>query len=236
MSTVTKLPLEDVTNGGTSSYVDSLLIRKADRENIAVPMTFRVKKSNPIEGGYVHALGAGLYDNVIVLDFKSMYPSMIMKYNICFTTLSREGTVLAPTGIRFLDKSVKEGLVPRLLRQLMEERDAVKKTMKSSKTEEERNYYDGVQGALKILMNTFYGVLASSFYRFTNLEIGSAITAFARETIKDLISRLEKDGYKVIYGDTFQGLLTGYDDTSRDKGEIVFSTYHHLSCEDVCKK
>ena len=202
MSTVTKLPLEDVSNGGTSNYVDSLLIRKADRENIAVPMTFRVKKSNPIEGGYVHALGAGLYDNVIVLDFKSMYPSMIMKNNICFTTLSPEGTIVSPTGIKFLDKGVREGLVPRLLRQLMDERDSIKKTMKSSKTEEERNYYDGVQGALKILMNTFYGVLASSFYRFTNLEIGSAITAFARDTIKDLIGRLEKEGYKVIYGDT----------------------------------
>ena len=216
MSTVTKLPLEDVTNGGTSSYVDSLLIRKADRENIAVPMTFRVKKSNPIEGGYVHTLGAGIYDNVIVLDFKSMYPSMIMKYNVCFTTLNPEGTIVAPTGIRFLDKSVKEGLVPRLLRQLMNERDAVKKTMKLSKTEEERNYYDGVQGALKILMNTFYGVLASSFYRFTNLEIGSAITSFARETIKGLISRLEKDGYKVIYGDTdsifIESGLTEYED------------------------
>ncbi|WP_393971123.1 DNA polymerase II [Oxyplasma meridianum] len=216
MSTVTKLPLEDVTNGGTSSYVDSLLIRKADRENIAVPMTFRVKKSNPIEGGYVHTLGAGIYDNVIVLDFKSMYPSMIMKYNICFTTLSPKGTIIAPTGIRFLDKSVKEGLVPRLLRQLMEERDKVKKIMRGSSTEEEHNYYDGVQGALKILMNTFYGVLASSFYRFTNLEIGGAITSFARETITNLISRLEKEGYKVIYGDTdsifIESGLTKYED------------------------
>ena len=202
MSTVTKLPLDDVTNGGTSNYVDSILIRQADRENIGVPMTSHDIKEKPIEGGYVHSIGAGLYDNVVVLDFKSMYPSMIMKNNICFTTLSPEGTIVSPTGIKFLDKGVREGLVPRLLRQLMDERDSIKKTMKSSKTEEERNYYDGVQGALKILMNTFYGVLASSFYRFTNLEIGSAITAFARDTIKDLIGRLEKEGYKVIYGDT----------------------------------
>ena len=65
-------------------------------------------------------------------------------------------------------------------------------------------------------MNTFYGVLASSFYRFTNLEIGSAITSFARETIKALISRLEKEGYKVIYGDTdsifIESALKEYDD------------------------
>lgn len=201
MSTVTKLPLDDVTNGGTSNYVDSILIRQADRENIGVPMTSHEKKEKPIEGGYVHSIGAGLYDNVIVLDFKSMYPSMIIKYNVCFTTLDPNGAIESPTGIRFLDKSKREGLIPRILKNLMDERDGIKKQMKTV-SPEEREYLDGVQNALKILMNTFYGVMASSFYRFTNIDIGSAITAFARKTITDLIGKLEKENYRVIYGDT----------------------------------
>ncbi len=201
MSTVTKLPYDDVSNGGTSNYVDSLLIRKADREKIGVPMTSHNGKDNPIEGGYVHSIGAGIYDNVIVLDFKSMYPSMIMKYNICFTTLSPDGENVAPNGIKFLSDSRKPGLVPRLLRDLMEERDRVKARMKAAKGDE-REYLDGIQGALKILMNTFYGVLASSFYRFTNLEIGSAVTGYARETIKGLIEKLKSENFRVIYGDT----------------------------------
>lgn len=202
MSTVAKLPLDDVTNGGTSNYVDSLLIRKADRENIGVPMTSRSLKSGPIEGGYVHSIGAGIYDNVVVLDFKSMYPSMIMKHNICFTTYDPEGQIKAPNGVRFLDKAHREGLVPRLLRELMDQRDQVKKQMRDASTAEEKDYYDGVQGAIKILMNTFYGVLASSFWRFTNLEIGGAVTAFARDTIISLIEKLKNEDYKVIYGDT----------------------------------
>lgn len=201
MSTVTKLPLDDVTNGGTSNYVDSILIRRADRLNIGVPMTTRGRKEKPIEGGYVHTIGPGLYSNVIVLDFKSMYPSMIMKYNICFTTLDPKGTIASPTSAKFLDRSIREGLVPKILKDLMDERDKVKKLMKEAEGDD-RDYYDGVQNALKILMNTFYGVLASSFYRFTNVEIGGAITAFARDTIKKVIKRLEKDGYSVIYGDT----------------------------------
>lgn len=201
MSTVTRLPFDDVSNGGTSNYVDSLLIRKADREGIGVPMTGRTGKEAPIEGGYVHSIGGGIYDNVIVLDFKSMYPSMIMKYNICFTTLSPDGENTAPNGVRFMDVSRKAGLVPRLLRELMQERDEVKKKMKAADAEE-REYLDGIQGALKILMNTFYGVLASSFYRFTNLEIGSAVTGYARETIKSLIEKLKTQNFKVIYGDT----------------------------------
>ncbi|EQD77857.1 DNA polymerase delta catalytic subunit, partial [mine drainage metagenome] len=130
-----------------------------------------------------------------------MYPSMIIKYNICFTTLDRNGKTLSPTGVRFLDISQKEGLVPRILRELMNERDIVKTTMKKS-SGDEYDYYDGVQNALKILMNTFYGVLASSFYRFTNLEIGGSITAYARRTIMNLIEKLKEDGLRVIYGDT----------------------------------
>ncbi len=201
MATVAMLPVDDVTNGGTSNYVDSILIRRADREHIAVPMTLYSRKDKPIEGGYVESMGAGLYNNVVVLDFKSMYPSMIMKYNICFTTLSKNGTIIAPNGVKFLDKGIREGLIPRILKDLMDERDRVKGIMKRSPGDE-RDYYDGIQGAIKILMNTFYGVLASNFYRFTNPEIGAAVTAYARNTIIGLMDKLRGRGYKVIYGDT----------------------------------
>lgn len=202
MASVSKLPLEDVMNGGTSNFVDSILIREADRNDIGVPMTSYRDKGEAIEGGYVKSIGSGIFRNVIVLDFKSMYPSMIIKYNICFTTLSDSGTNEAPNGIKFLSREQREGLIPRILRNLMEERDRVKKRMKSAATKEDRDFYDGIQGAIKVLMNTFYGVLASSFYRFTNPQIGAAVTAFARNTIMTLIDRLEKEGVKVLYGDT----------------------------------
>lgn len=232
MSTVTKLPLDDVTNGGTSNYVDSILIRRADRENIGVPLTTRSMKQDVIEGGYVHSIEPGLYDYVIVLDFKSMYPSMIMKYNICFTTLNDKGTIVSPTGIRFLDRNERVGLVPRILKDLMDERDGVKKKMKEAPNEEEREYYDGVQGALKILMNTFYGVLASYFYRFTNVQIGSAITAFARKTIKEVIEKLEKDGFNVIYGDTDSVFIESGKESEKEAIEMGTDLSQRLSAEE----
>jgi len=200
LSTVSMLPLDDVTNGGTSTYVDSLLIRRADRENIGVPMSSSKFSNDTYAGGYVHTMDPGLYDMIVVLDFKSMYPSMIIKYNICFTTLSPEGTIIAPNGARFLSPDVKKGLIPDLLEQLMKKRDEVKKQMKEDKANYE--YFDGLQAAIKVLMNTFYGVLGTSFYRFTNRDISSAITAFARNTIKSIIEDLDKSGNKVIYGDT----------------------------------
>ena len=203
LATVSMLPLDDVVNGTTSQLVDSILIREADRERVAVPMTMRAsEEAETIEGGYVHAMEPGLYHWVLTLDFRSMYPSMIISKNICFTTLHPKGSIVSPTGARFLDKSVREGLLPRILVRLMDERAAAKNAMKEAKSPDERDYYNGLQEAIKILMNSFYGVLASAFYRFTDPKIGASITAFAREATKDLIKKLESENLKVIYSDT----------------------------------
>ncbi len=203
LATVSKLPLDDVVNGTTSQLIDSILIREADRNKVAVPMTSRSsEEAEAIEGGYVHEMQSGLYHWVLTLDFRSMYPSTIIAKNICFTTLSPKGTITSPTGAKFLDRSVREGLLPRILTSLMEERAATKKAMQEAKSPEEKEYYNGLQEAIKILMNSFYGVLASSFYRFTDPRIGASITAFAREATKDLIKKLEAKDLKVIYSDT----------------------------------
>jgi DNA polymerase I len=208
LAAVSKLPLDDVQSSGNSTLIDSILIREADRVPppfgpVGVPLTGNFDDDEEaIEGGYVHTIEPGLYHWVIVLDFKSMYPSLIINKNICFTTLSDQGTVVAPTGVRFLSRDQREGLLPKILKDLMKQRDDIKRKMKETKDPDEYRYYDGLQNAVKILMNAVYGVFASSFYRFTDRNIGSAITAFARETVKTLITRLNEEGYKVIYSDT----------------------------------
>jgi DNA polymerase I len=206
LATVSKLPVDDVLNGRTSTLIDSILIREADRNGIAVPQTHRGRRGDTdkrIEGGYVHSIQPGLYNWVCVLDFKSMYPSVIISNNICFTTLSPTGEIESPMkGVRFLSKSQRQGILPKVLETLMKDRDDIKRKMASAGTADERKYYDGLQFAIKILMNAVYGVFASSFYRFTDQKIGSSITAFARKNIKDIITELEGDDVVVIYGDT----------------------------------
>ncbi len=202
LAAVSYLPVEDVLTSGTSTLADSLLIRKADREKIGVPMTGKMTRTDQIEGGYVHSMTPGLYHWVCVLDFKSMYPSLIISKNICFTTLSPDGEIVSPDGTRYLSKKVRVGLLPRILEGLMKQRDDIKKAMKSAKDENERHYLDGLQAAVKVLMNTFYGVFASSFYRFTDKSIGASITAFARATTIGIIKEVENEGVSVIYSDT----------------------------------
>jgi len=230
MSTVSLLPLDDVWNSGNSTLIDSLLIREADRRNIAVPMNnFTNQQEEKIEGGYVHTIEPGLYDMVAVLDFKSMYPSLMIKYNICFTTLSPNGTIVAPNGVRFLAPEVKKGLVPEKLQELMKTRDMYKSMMKNEKNEDRKRYLNSMQNSVKILMNSFYGVFASNFYRFTDQNIGAAITAFARETIKGIIRDLESRGIKVVYGDTDSIFIKTEKKTLEEALKLAFQIRDEIS-------
>ena len=202
LAAVSMLPVEDVMVSGTSTLADSLLIRMADREKVGVPMTGKMSRTDQIEGGYVHTMNPGLYHWVCVLDFKSMYPSLIIAKNICFTTLSDDGEIVSPNGVRYLSKDKREGILPRILEGLMQKRDSIKAQMKKTENKDEYHYLNGLQAAVKILMNTFYGVFASSFYRFTDKNIGSSITAFARNTVTTIIGEVENEGIPVIYSDT----------------------------------
>jgi DNA polymerase, archaea type len=230
LATVAHLPLEEGLNGRTSVFVDSLLIPLADADHVGVPPTHRGGRDAPIEGGYVHSIRPGIYRWVVVLDFKSMYPSIIISRNLCFTTLSPEGTIVAPSGARFLRPEVRKGIIPKILSDLLADRDRFRQQGRTAETPDLKAYYDGLQNAVKVLMNSFYGVLASSFYRFTNKEIGSAITAFAREAITSIIKSLEADGHEVVYSDTDSVFVRSPVATlegSREFGESIARRFTH---------
>jgi len=140
-----------------------------------------------------------------------MYPSIMISNNICSTTLIRDSNVdsshfVSPiTNTRYLSKNERIGLVPLLLQDLMDSRDKYKKAYSQALengNEDEAFLNDQLQYAVKILMNSFYGVFASSFYRFTHEKLGASITEWARYNITEIISNLEKDGYDVVYSDT----------------------------------
>jgi DNA polymerase I len=230
LATIAHLPLEEGMNGRTSLYIDSLLIPRADAQGVGVPMSHFAGRENPIEGGYVHPIRPGIYRWVVVLDFKSMYPSIIISRNLCFTTLSSEGTTVAPSGARFVAASVRRGIIPAILSDLLADRTRFRQAGQSATNPEMKEYYDGLQNAVKVLMNSFYGVLASSFYRFTNKDIGAAITAFGREAITSIIRDLEADGFEVVYSDTdsvFVRSPVASLEGAREFGERVAKRFTH---------
>ena len=195
-----------------SRWIDSLVIRLADREGVAVPNTNQgPRKQGKIAGGYVHEVDPGVEPWVVVLDFKSMYPSIMISNNICSTTLVRDNSedeshsVSPTTSTRYISKEERLGLVPQLLEGLMDSRDSHKSALAKANEEgdeEEAFLQDQLQYAVKILMNSFYGVFASNFYRFTHPSLGASITEWARYNIKSIISKVEDEGHKVVYSDT----------------------------------
>ena len=130
LASVSLTTVETASTGTTSQWIDSLVIRLADRSDVAVPTTISgPRRRDQIAGGYVHEVDAGISPWVVVLDFKSMYPSIMIANNICSTTLVRDDTtddsysVSPTTQTRYLSKENRVGLVPHLLEQLMQSRD-----------------------------------------------------------------------------------------------------------------
>ena len=131
--------------------------------------------------------------------------------NICSTTLVRDGSEndsynsSPTTNTRYRSSEERRGLVPRLLAQLMAQRDHHKAELKVANETGDNDsafLHDQLQYAVKILMNSFYGVFASSFYRFTHPDLGASITEWARHNIRSIITKVEDDGYPVVYSDT----------------------------------
>ncbi|KAK3783769.1 hypothetical protein RRG08_063431 [Elysia crispata] len=161
-------------------------------------------------GGLVLEPKKGFYDTyILLLDFNSLYPSIIQEYNICFTTISRSEKVNQMTeeedeaNLILPDPDLEPGVLPVEIRKLVESRKQVKKLMKGSDiSPEQMMQYDIRQKALKLTANSMYGCLGFSFSRFYAKPLAALVTGKGREILmktKDLVQGMNLD---VIYGDT----------------------------------
>ncbi|XP_055541188.1 DNA polymerase alpha catalytic subunit [Wyeomyia smithii] len=161
------------------------------------------KSKAAYSGGLVLDPIKGFYDKFILLmDFNSLYPSIIQEYNICFTT------VLPPAegdeeGTATVLQTEEMGILPRQIRKLVESRKAVKQLMKNPSLEPElKMQYNIRQMALKLTANSLYGCLGYTRSRFYAQHMAALITQKGREILMCTKSIVEKMNYQVIYGDT----------------------------------
>jgi DNA polymerase I len=248
--------LQDIVNGGQSGMVENLLLRRFRERGRVVPPkpdavvsderymeneNFKLDmyrngarrdehygKNEDLKGGAVLVPEMGLLDDVVILDYKSLYPTIMMAHNLCYSTVissngptpaSADRIITAPSGGMFVSAETMPGIMPGVLRELLDQRTATKKLMKKA-SEQERLFLDAKQYAMKILLNSFYGYSGYARARLYSLALANAVTSFGRENIlrtKKVIDKIGSvfmiEGEVVFKNDLAFGKTTarGYD-------------------------
>jgi DNA polymerase I len=201
-------PLQDVARMTTGQLVEWYLMREAATRGEVIPerprgREFARRAGDTYEGGYVREPKKGLSEDIVVFDFRSLYPSVIVTHNIDPSTIRPGPGENQPPGIDFHFSTEKEGFIPALLKGLVERRAQVKGEMKAATDEGKRKMLDVQQQALKILANSFYGYMGYPRSRWYRKECAESVTAFARDYIRRVMEVAEKEfGLEVVYGDT----------------------------------
>jgi DNA polymerase-2 len=180
--------------GGSVAAFDYLYLPRLHRNGYVAPHVGADKTGVGSPGGYVLDSRPGLYDHVIVLDFKSLYPSIIRTFNVDPMAMSEAG-IIEPgqtiPGFRGAAFSREKSLLPGIIEELWSARDEAKMQGNGALSQ-----------AIKIIMNSFYGVLGTPGCRFYDPRLVSSITLRGHEILQKTRDLIEEDGFSVIYGDT----------------------------------
>jgi DNA polymerase-2 len=191
-ATVTGLPAD--RSGGSVAAFEHLYMPLMHRQGFVAPnLGERMPEASP--GGFVMDSRPGLYESVLVLDYKSLYPSIIRSFLIdpvgLIEGLKHPEDSESVEGFRGARFSRTRHCLPAIVSRVAEGREAAKR---------ERNA--PLSQALKIIMNAFYGVLGSSGCRFFDTRLASSITLRGHQIMRQTRQLIEAQGYEVIYGDT----------------------------------
>ncbi|KAM3727658.1 DNA polymerase zeta catalytic subunit [Dirofilaria immitis] len=240
------IQFNEVLTRGSQFRVESMLLRLARREKYVAPSISPAQRGamcSPETLPLTMEPESGFYrDPVIVLDFQSLYPSIIIAYNYCFTTcfgkvshienicsankiiefggleyncpiddivsmLTANKLHISPTGAIFCQKTVRRGLMPVMLEEILNTRVMVKKAAENYKKDRHLSrILDARQMALKLIANVTYGYAAANFSgRMPCVEVADAIVSKGREVLERAIKLVDEGTYgssRVIYGDT----------------------------------
>lgn len=176
--------------GMMTAAFDHFYLPRLHRAGYIAPNVSDLETTEHAAGGYVMDPIPGIYDDVIVLDFKSLYPTIIQTFKIdpLSRLLSETDTIESLNRYKF---SGSKHFLPDFITELMEQRSIAK-----------RKNDRQLSQAIKILMNSFYGVMGSYGCRFYHPHLPTAITGTGQRLLLGSKDHLSENGYEVVYGDT----------------------------------
>jgi len=214
-----RMPIDDIARMGVSQWIRSLLYYEHRRRNCLIPkreelqrrsegvMSDAVIKDKKYRGGLVVEPKEGIHFDVVVMDFASLYPSIIKVRNLSYETVRCSHEECKKNTIPQTNHwacSKRNGLTSMIIGSLRDLRVNYYKSLskKETLTDDQRQQYTVVSQALKVILNASYGVMGAEIFPLYFLPVAEATTAIGRYTILETIKKCEEAGIEVLYGDT----------------------------------
>ena len=214
-----RMPIDDIARMGVSQWIRSLLYYEHRVRDYLIPnraelekrsrdvMSDAVIKSKKYKGGLVVSPKEGIHFKVVVMDFASLYPSIIKVRNLSYETVRCPHEECKRNTIPQTNHwacSKRNGLTSMIIGSLRDLRVNYYKSLsrKETLTDEQRQQYTVVSQALKVILNASYGVMGADIFPLYFLPAAEATTAIGRHTIQETINKCESAGINVLYGDT----------------------------------
>ena len=219
ISRIARMPIDDISRMGVSQWIRSLLYYEHRQNGILIPRRQEldnkssnvtneaVIKDKKFRGGLVVEPVEGIHFDVTVMDFASLYPSIIKVKNLSYETVRCSHDVCKKNTIPQTNHWVctkKNGLTSVLIGSLRDLRVNYYKNMakKDTLSVEEKQLFTVVSQALKVILNASYGVMGAEIFPLYFLPAAEATTATGRHIIMDTIDKCKESGIDVLYGDT----------------------------------
>ena len=219
ISRIARMPIDDISRMGVSQWIRSLLYYEHRQNGILIPrrqeldnrssnvVNEAVIKDKKFRGGLVVEPVEGIHFDVTVMDFASLYPSIIKVKNLSYETVRCSHDACKKNTIPQTNHWVctkKNGLTSVLIGSLRDLRVNYYKNMakKDTLTVEEKQLFTVVSQALKVILNASYGVMGAEIFPLYFLPAAEATTATGRHIIMDTIDKCKESGIDVLYGDT----------------------------------
>ena len=225
----TSLEIFDVSRASYSKIVESYLMKSASKAAILIPPKpgiedLRKRRQLSYTGAFVYEPVPGIYDDIAVYDFNSLYPSIIVSFNISPNTLNCECCKESARNILIEGKEYwfcerSKDFIPSVLEDLITRRRRIKEIL--SKKEKKDIFLSAREKTLKLIANSFYGYMGYFGSRWYSIESANATTALARDYIKNTIKKAGSHGFTVIYGDTDSVFLSIKNKTEKDMSRFL---------------
>jgi len=229
-----------MSNFYVSELLDNYILKNAKEKNIICPSKKQQADNFQYAGAIVLEPDRGLYDDVYVFDFSSLYPSIIMTSNIGFDTLDKNGHIKNPgSGFRFSNKkkSIIKETIEGMIGKRKEYKDKKLKMIEEGKNKgPEFETIVSNEYVVKALTNSIYGIMGMQTSRWYSVEIAESITKMGQWIITFTLNYFNSIGFKVIYGDTDSLFICDNENKDiKNKMEDILKEYHRV-LEDELKQ